>query len=145
VDFINGFGQDIRGGEKLCQYLWGVISFPLVLSLLCCLEWSSIEIKEGIIEIGDESRQIRKILETPFWLEGVDTEKTYQIDEEGSRGRLTVWFSPDGDVLVNTYTDDVLCDNKEKGRIDGSKYLRTRTALMILALAIKLDNEAIGN
>ena len=85
--------------------------------------------------------KIKKILETPFWPEGLESMKRYYITQDDCDGDFTnglnVTFSEDGDAWVNT--------EKQSCRFrtynGGGRNLRVRNALIILAIAIKMDNE----
>jgi len=83
------------------------------------------------------------VLEEPYWIQGLSTDEYYERahdDAEGtSTGIISVIISH-GDIFVTT---DDRKRNLLRFRIDsgGGESLRVRNALMILALAIKLDNE----
>jgi len=88
-------------------------------------------------------RRVRKLLEEPFWLPTLTTMKTYtrlHDDHDGTfEGKLSVIVAPDGDIHVTI--------DKHPGRSlrfrmfgGGGQSMRTRTALLMLAEAIRLDN-----
>ena len=87
---------------------------------------------------------VRKILEKPFWLESLRAENVFvrqHDDHHGtSEGLLSLKISCNGDVCITT--------SNLPGRslmfrtIDGGgQSERVRNALIILALAIKIENE----
>ena len=90
-------------------------------------------------------KDVRRVLETPFWIQGLEKNAMYERlhdDHDGEhKGTIQVAFSDDGDVWV---TAD-LCFPGQMLRFrtftGGGLSLRTRNALMILAEAIKRDNE----
>ncbi|MCL4366698.1 hypothetical protein M1563_00820 [Patescibacteria group bacterium] len=89
---------------------------------------------------------IHRILETPFWPQELETDTTYSRlhdDHDGSSvGQLSVLIdSVAGDVWVNTITEmpgDLL---RFRSSFGGGNSPRVRNALLVLAMAIKLDNE----
>lgn len=89
-------------------------------------------------------RQIKKILEASFWLQSLETNSSYSRlhdDHDGTyEGVVTVGFSCDGDAWISI-------DNSRPIRFrtafGGGMSLRTRNALLILAEAIRLDNEEL--
>ena len=85
---------------------------------------------------------IQKILEEPFWLETLKSNEAYAVQADDTDGIddinwLTVTFSPDGDAWISTSLDGC----RFRTYFGGSRYPRVRTALMILAEAIRLDTE----
>ncbi len=99
-------------------------------------------------EISQEEivRAIHIILNQPFWIPGLDVNSFYSRlhdDHDGTfQGSLTVGFSSDADAWVSI--DGVPSGSSLRFRnafIGGGQSERVRTALLILALAIKLDNE----
>ena len=89
-------------------------------------------------------KDARRVLEHPFWISDLQTSEVYERihdDHDGTKeGRLMVQFTLDGDVWITT--------DKHQGHSmrfrtfgGGGQSQRVRNALMILALAIKLDNE----
>ena len=87
-------------------------------------------------------KSVYAVLESPFWIEGLEVDKFYRRihdDHDGKfDGVLEVLISNVGDIIIKT--------DKHRGpalryRLGGNQSLRVRNALMILALAIKLDNE----
>ena len=89
-------------------------------------------------------RDTLRVLNNPFWIPGLEPRKAYRRlhdDHDGTReGILNVFIGPDGD-------SHVWIDGPEgvslrfRNLLGGGMSLRVQNALMILALAIKLDNE----
>ncbi len=84
-----------------------------------------------------------RVLKHPFWANGLETDEAYirvHDDHDGEfTGQLCVTFDRVGDAWLSI-------DNHPPIRfrmpiVGGGMSPRTRNALMILALAIKLDNE----
>lgn len=90
-------------------------------------------------------KKLRAILEDCQWLDGLETKKLYRRKEDDSPdGFLSVAFSEDGDAWIMTFPDEKLGSHALRFRIPmigGGISGRVRKALMILALAIKMDNE----
>jgi len=86
----------------------------------------------------------RRILESSFWIPGLDGEDMlarFHDDTDGKqRGILVVSLPGEGDIIVTTdsHLGPALRFRSASG---GGKSLRVRNALMILAWAMKLDNE----
>ena len=85
---------------------------------------------------------VHKVLETPFWPEDLQAMKRYfrtHDDCDGERGNgITVTISTDGDAWVET------CPGGCRFRMPmtgGGLSPRVRNALLLLAVAIKLDNQ----
>ena len=85
---------------------------------------------------------IRKVLEAPFWPEILRAETQYwrvHDDHDGThKGRVGIYVDQMGDVYL-------LSDNAPALRFrtfgGGGMSERTRNALLLLACAIKMDNE----
>lgn len=95
------------------------------------------------------AKAVRKLLDSSFWLPTLSTREQYrrlQDDHDGKRwGWLTVVFSDDSDawVEIDLNGQDPI-DSTIRFRMPafgGGMSPRTRTALHILAEAIRLDNE----
>ena len=88
--------------------------------------------------------ELIKILETPFWPDGLEPMKRYFRTQDDCDGDLkegvAVIFSEDGDAWIETIRRPM---NTCRFRTyqGGGNSLRVRNALLILAYAIKLDNE----
>lgn len=84
-----------------------------------------------------------RVLNNPFWIAGLLTNVSYeriQDDHDGTKeGRLILQIGADGDVWFNTDKHHTPMRFRSFG--GGGQSRRVRNALMILALAIKLDNE----
>jgi hypothetical protein len=94
------------------------------------------------IRAFDPDKDIRKILETPFWprtLSPVTRYSRVHDDHDGEfKGHISVIIDQQGDVHLSVDTLAPLRFRTEGG---GGVSLRVRTALVILAEAIRLDNE----
>ncbi len=90
-------------------------------------------------------KTVKKLLETPYWLETLNPDFAYRRDHDDHdgepKGGLMVMFDEWGDGHVATDCHPWLRFRTYGG---GGKSLRTRNALMILAEAIRLDNEEEG-
>ena len=91
--------------------------------------------------IKDIEKTIHAILNEPFWPKDL-TEDGYsrvQDDCDGDKSQiLVVSFSQDSDVWVRTIHFGAL---RFRGPFGGGMSPRVRNALLILAMAIKKDNE----
>ena len=89
------------------------------------------------------NKDARRVLEHPFWVNGLSTQVIYeriQDDHDGTKkGRIRVQFTEDSDAWVST--DKHTQAMRFRCFFGGGQSLRVRNALMTLALAIKLDNE----
>lgn len=87
-------------------------------------------------------KDTRRVLENPFWIPGLDIKVFYERlhdDHDGTfKGKIIVCLDEHGDVYVGTDKSPLLRFRNDFG---GGMSLRVRNALMILAWAIKLDNE----
>lgn len=90
------------------------------------------------------TEDVRRILETSFWIpdfKGGDTLMRLHDDADGKlEGILIVSFPGESDIIVTTdgHRGSAL---RFRSAFGGGKSQRVRNALMILALAMKLDNE----
>lgn len=88
-------------------------------------------------------KDVRRVLENPFWIPELSSDVNYtriQDDHDGTfEGQLTVDFTRDGDAWV--FTDKHFPAMRFRTFHGGGMSERTRNALMILAYAIKLDNQ----
>lgn len=87
--------------------------------------------------------RIKTLLEEPFWPETLKAGESYfrtHDDCDGDLGQgISVSVDPQGDVWVNTTTRRSYC--RFRTFFGGGMSLRVRNALLILAEAIRLDNE----
>lgn len=98
-----------------------------------------------------ESKQIehniKELLEEPFWLSTLDTHTTYlRFEDDSHDGCIAVQFSQDGDgwieVLSKPDKNDFHVDMRFRMPFVGDgQSSRVRNALLILAEAIRLDDE----
>ena len=86
---------------------------------------------------------VRQLLETGFWLPTLESRTLYQRlqdDHDGTgEGSIAVAIGEDGDAWVQCTTPRML--RFRVPMIGGGASPRTRAALVILAEAIRLDNE----
>jgi hypothetical protein len=95
----------------------------------------------------DSSSVIRALLETSFWPRLLKSMEHQTRVSDDSSSELSVVFTPDGDGWIDVLTKP---DPKEVTTVlrfrmpilGGGDSERVRNALLVLALAIKLDNEA---
>ena len=97
-------------------------------------------------ETMDKLQQtIRSVLEQPFWLPDLKPGEHYFRTHDDCEGELQngikVIFSEDGDAWVETTSEPFTTCRYRMPIIGGGRSPRVRNALLILALAIKLDNE----
>lgn len=89
-----------------------------------------------------DSKQTKKLLESHFWPEAVRSDVAYRRQHDdtdgGPLGVLQVLFDRMGDAYVSIDASDWLRFRTGGG---GGSSMRTRTALLLLAEAIRLDNE----
>lgn len=94
-------------------------------------------------EIPVESR-IKALLDEPFWPKTLKTEESYfrtHDDCDGDLGQgVSVTIDPQGDVWLNTTTPK-MTSCRFRTFFGGGQSLRVRNALLLLAEAIRLDNE----
>jgi hypothetical protein len=88
---------------------------------------------------------VDKLLDSDFWIPELKTMQYYSRVHDDTDGdstqQVNVIISPDGDVHIGTdHPHHDLLRYRTMGGGGNSK--RTRTALMILARAIQLDNES---
>ncbi|MFA6253263.1 MAG: hypothetical protein WC687_03295 [Patescibacteria group bacterium] len=87
-------------------------------------------------------RDALRVLESPWWEPTLEVMTPYSRlhddDDGGFQGNITVTLSPDGDAWISA---DILKSLRFRTSAGGGKSLRVRNALMLLALAIKLDEE----
>lgn len=91
-------------------------------------------------------KDAQRVLENPFWIDELNTMMEYSRlhDDDGGTGlgRIGVMFSQDADAFVNFEPPHNRgCLRFRTQFTGGGRSPRVRNALMILALAIKLDNE----
>ena len=89
-------------------------------------------------------KQVKSLLEDNYWLTTLNTRVSYfrtQDDCDGNmKEGISVAFSPDGDAWVET-TQRAMGMCRFRMAVGGGQSLRVRNALLILAEAIRLDNE----
>lgn len=93
---------------------------------------------------ADPVRAVLRALMPNYWLQSLDTMRAYtrrHDDTDGKRDHeqdLTVFIGPDGDCWIEAGGGQMLRFRAMSG---GGRSLRTRQALMVLAEAIRLDND----
>jgi hypothetical protein len=89
-------------------------------------------------------KNLRNVLDNLPWPEGLDTQKLYarfRDDHDGTfQGRLLVQIGPDGDAYIGTdgRPGEMI---RFRTLLGGGNSTRVRNALVLLALAIKLDSD----
>jgi len=90
-------------------------------------------------------KDARRILEHPFYIPELETGLNYERlhdDHDGTfQGSLVVTIAQDDDIWVDIDRKHERDSLRFRNYFGGGMSLRVRNALMILALAIKLDNE----
>lgn len=102
------------------------------------------KIKKLCREHPTEVAQI--LLESHFWLQGLESNTHYKrFDDETYQGFVSVMISEDGDGWVEVWSrvdeEDPFSHRFRMPLHGGGQSPRMRTAVTIMALAIKLDNE----
>lgn len=95
----------------------------------------------------EELTQMAKtLLNEPFWISDLNIGESYtrlHDDHDGTyKGVVAVTFYLDGDAMLYTTPARLGGELRFRTQIGGGQSERVRTALMILALAIKMDNES---
>jgi hypothetical protein len=97
-------------------------------------------------ERGEVSAQIRTLLKSYFWIEGLEPGTRYSRihdDHDGTHiGQIAICMGDDGDAWVEITGDPLASLRFRMPLVGGGASPHTRTALLILAEAIRLDNEA---
>lgn len=94
-----------------------------------------------------ELKQIHTLLETPFWPQTIQSGKLYlRYEDDSPEGSLSVSFDVDGDGYIRVYQNIDPTEHNWSLRFrilmsGGGESPRVRNALLILAEAIRLDNE----
>ena len=97
--------------------------------------------------MNNYEQTIKQILETPFWPSTISVNECYRRYEDDSPlGQLAVTFSSDGDGHIIVLHEQDPNERKFSMRFrmpmtGGGQSPRVRNALLILAEAIRLDNE----
>ncbi len=90
-------------------------------------------------------KDLRRILENPFWIDSLETNTTYSRlhdDRDGTKtGSINVIFSEDGDTWIKIEHEIPGGSLRFRNDFGGGESLRVRNALIMLALAIDLDNQ----
>lgn len=90
-------------------------------------------------------KDVHRVLKHPFFIPDLTTRQAYirlHDDHDGTgQGSIIVSFSEDGDAWIEVDPSHDRAPLRFRSFFGGGMSLRVRNALMILALAIKLDNE----
>jgi len=92
-------------------------------------------------------KDAHRVLENPFWIDEIEPDFSYERlhdDHDGTfEGKICVNFLSNGDAVISVVDIRHRPSSYLRFRTPGGggKSPRTRNALMLLALAIKLDNE----
>jgi hypothetical protein len=91
-------------------------------------------------------KQAKRLLSKPEWIDGLETMKVYRRKEDDSPdGFLSVTIGNDGDAWISVHPDErdgISTSLRFRVPfIGGGASPRVRKALLLLAAAIKLDNE----
>lgn len=94
-------------------------------------------------EHPDEVAQV--IVETPFWPKTLEPMERYErFDDDTRLGHLSVIFSRDSDAWIDLQSekdpDEPNFSHRFRTFFGGGQSLRVRNTILLLALAIKLDN-----
>ena len=103
----------------------------------------------GPIKIGNKSmsdkHNIKQILEDNFWISSLKPDYPYFVTNDDYAGRrhegITVTIDSQGDAWISINDEDAYCNARIRTFAGGGHNHRTRNALMILAEAIRLDND----
>lgn len=93
------------------------------------------------------TKQVQKLLETPFWLPTLKTGQNYQrFEDDSPQGFVSVMVAGDGDCHMMLSAEMDPNEHKFSFRFrmpmtGGGESPRVRNALLFLAEAIRLDNE----
>jgi hypothetical protein len=101
------------------------------------------DLEREVDKLTDDEKLIHALLEKPFWISTLETMKGYSRlhdDHDGTyRGSIYVQFGRDGDAHILSDSEAGL--RFRMPEIGGGMSPRVRNALMILAEAIRLDNQ----
>ncbi len=95
----------------------------------------------------DSSNVLRAMLEADFWSRLVEPGKQYKrLGDDENSGELTLQFGQEGSgfisVISDADTEGFTMLHRFKTTFGGGVSMRTRNALIALAVAIRLDNES---
>ena len=101
-----------------------------------------VDIEKDAIDKDVDVKDVAELLESSFWLNTLKSKEYYSRlhdDHDGTmEGKIHVYFDDMGDGYVATSGNYCLRFRTDGG---GGRSLRVRNALLILAEAIRLDNE----
>lgn len=100
---------------------------------------------QTVAETPEYVKRIRRLLKSYFWIESIEPGTRYSRihdDHDGTRlGQITVCMGHDADAWVEITGDPLSSLRYRMPLVGGGQSPHTRTALLILAEAIRLDNE----
>lgn len=89
--------------------------------------------------------KIKEVLETPYWIPTLKADHSYFITNDDCDGNLhegiSVMMDSQGDAWITVSDKKAYSSARMRTFAGGGHNHRTRNALMILAEAIRLDNE----
>ncbi len=99
-----------------------------------------------LVSVATLENYVKKVLEHPFWISTLRADATYERthdDHDGTfEGKIAVSFDRMGDAWLTVDKSSTFGSALRFRTFGGGgNSLRTRAALMILAEAIRLDNE----
>ena len=91
------------------------------------------------------SEKVKQFLDDIGWIETIHSGEVYETEDDdsetGKGNLLLVQFTPDGDAWINKITDPNFKSIRKRTEIGGGHDYYTRKAIMILAEAMRLDEE----
>ena len=102
--------------------------------------------KTGDLIRLEPSEVIRALVETPFWPRLLETGVSYTRLGDDTSSKISVAIAPDADAWITVFSDldpeEASFSQRFRSGFGGGESERVRNALLVLALAIKLENEA---
>lgn len=96
-------------------------------------------------QLNSDEKKIEKLLQAIPWPEILSSQVLYSRlhdDHDGDyQGEIRLSFSPDGDAWIETTNNRLGGSLRFRTTFGGTMSPRVRNALVILAFAIKMDNE----
>ena len=94
----------------------------------------------------EPSEVIRALVETPFWPRLLETNISYARQGDDTSSEISIAITRDADTWVSVFSDtdpdEISLSQRFRSGFGGGESERVRNALLVLALAIKLENEA---
>jgi hypothetical protein len=107
--------------------------------------------KKPIVNDENVNQIVRELLDLPFWPKGIKSGETYRVQTDDTDGKpdygwLMIQFSGDGDAWVSASSQRGLPDEiRFRTFFGGGEHLRVLNAILVLAVAMKLDMDGEGN